>query len=238
MKLLYEGKAKRLFETERPDELLMEFKDDATAFNGEKKEQLENKGRVNKKLSLLLYNLLEKEGIKTHFIRDVDEINMIVKRVEIILVEVVTRNVVAGSLAKRTGLKEGHVLTEPIVETYYKDDSLGDPLINSDHIRVLKLASEDEVNELKRQSLTINKDLTAFFTSIGIQLVDFKLEFGRVYPDFKEVILADEISPDTCRFWDIETGEKMDKDRFRRDLGDVIESYEQVLTRVEDAVLH
>lgn len=234
--LLYEGKAKKLYTTDTPHELLMEFKDDATAFDGKKKEQFENKGRINKSLSHLLYTLLEERGVQTHFIRDVDETHMLVKSVEIVPIEVVGRNIVAGSLAKRTGLAEGTSLPGPIVEYYYKDDDLGDPMITREHIRVLNLATDEEVDELKRQTLQVNTLLTEFFAKAGIQLVDFKLEFGRTLPDKKELILADEISPDTCRLWDIKTGEKLDKDRFRRDLGDVMASYQKVLNRVEDVV--
>ena len=236
MKLLYEGKAKRLYETERPDELLMEFKDDATAFNGEKKAQFENKGRMNQALSLLLMQLLEKGGVPTHFVRTIDEIRTIVKAVEIIKVEVVVRNVAAGSLCNRTWFKEGEALKAPVVEYFLKDDDLGDPMINDDHIRELNLATLHELAFLKSEALKINDILKPFFLKTGLKLVDFKLEFGRLSTDPSTIILADEISPDTCRLWDVSTGEKMDKDRFRRDLGNVMESYAEVLKRAEDAV--
>lgn len=236
MELVYEGKAKKLFATSEPNELLMEFKDDATAFNGLKKERFENKGALNKKLSVLLYQLLEKESIATHFVRDEGPATIIVKRVEIIPVEVVVRNFVAGSLQKRTGLPEGHRLRQPIIECYFKNDELGDPLINDEHIRELNLARGDEMEKVKRAALKINRSLSAFFARAGLTLVDFKLEFGRLFPDRHNIVLADEISPDTCRLWDAETGRKLDKDRFRQDLGDLIEGYSEVLTRVEHAL--
>lgn len=234
MKLAYEGKAKKLFETDNPNELFMEFKDDATAFNGQKHASFEKKGLTNKKLTTLIYEMLEKAGVNTHFIKDAGENAMVVKRVKIILIEVVVRNVIAGSLAKRTGLAEGTQLSQPIVEYYYKDDDLGDPLINEEHIRELKLATPDEIKELHRQALMVNEMLTAFFAETGIRLIDFKLEFGRDVEG--NVILADEITPDTCRFWDAKTGEKLDKDRFRQDLGDMMSSYEEVLNRVQNAL--
>lgn len=236
MQPIYEGKAKRLFETENPNELRMEFKDDATAFNGQKHAQFENKGVLNKRLSILLYEMLEKEGVSTHFVEDLGEREFLVKRTEIILIEVVVRNYVAGSLQKRTGLAEGQRLRQAIVEFYYKDDNLGDPMITEEHIRELELASNDELTKIKRQALRINLLLTKFWEKAGIQLVDFKLEFGRLYPEKKNIVLADEISPDTCRLWDVATGEKLDKDRFRSDLGDLMEGYMKVLDRAEGAI--
>ncbi len=236
MKLLYEGKAKRLYDTAQPDELLMEFKDDATAFNGQKHALFENKGRMNQALSLLLMQLLEKEGVATHFVRQVDETHMIVKNVEIIKVEVVVRNVAAGSLCKRTWFEEGTKLKEPIVEYFLKDDDLGDPMISDDHVRAMDLAKPGELAQIKADALRINAILKAFFAKPGLNLIDFKLEFGRLASDPSTIILADEITPDTCRLWDLETGEKMDKDRFRRDLGNVMESYAEVLKRAKDAV--
>lgn len=236
MKLLYEGKAKRLYETAQPHELLMEFKDDATAFNGQKHALFENKGRMNQALSLLLMQLLEKEGVTTHFVRQIDDIHMIVKSVEIIKVEVVVRNVAAGSLCKRTWFEEGAPLKTPIVEYFLKDDDLGDPMISDDHIREMELATPEELAQLKAEALRINGILKPFFATTGLNLIDFKLEFGRLTADPSTLILADEITPDTCRLWDMETGEKMDKDRFRRDLGNVMESYAEVLKRAEDAV--
>ncbi|HUF61416.1 MAG TPA: phosphoribosylaminoimidazolesuccinocarboxamide synthase [Verrucomicrobiales bacterium] len=236
MKQLYEGKAKKLFETESPDVLLMEFKDDATAFDGKKKAQFADKGRLNKALSLLLLRLLEREGIRTHLVEDRDETRMLVRHVEIIPIEVVVRNIAAGSLCRRTPLEEGSELRQPMVEYFYKDDALGDPMITEEHIRELDLASPEEVNLLKAEALRINALLRDFFMKGGMRLVDFKLEFGRLADG--SVVLADEITPDTCRLWDAETGRKLDKDRFRRDLGDVMEAYAEVLRRAEGAVGH
>ncbi|MFN0128820.1 MAG: phosphoribosylaminoimidazolesuccinocarboxamide synthase [Verrucomicrobiales bacterium] len=230
---LYEGKAKRLFPTDHPDELLMEFKDSATAFNGAKKAEFENKGRFNKALTVLLYRALESRGVPTHFLREAGDIAIIVKRVTIIPIELVVRNVVAGSLAKRLGRPEGERLRQPLVELYYKDDALGDPMINDEHVRELALATDDELARLKQFGLRINDRLTSIFAGAGLTLVDFKLEFGRLANDPSSIVLADEISPDTCRLWDAQTGEKMDKDRFRRDLGGVMESYAEVLRRLE-----
>jgi len=236
MDLIYEGKAKKLFTTENPNELRMVFKDDATAFNGEKKGNFANKGRLNKKLTLLLYELLEREGVATHYSRDDGPESLIVKRVEIVQVEVVVRNIVAGSLKKRTGLPEGQRLRQPIIECYYKSDELGDPLINDEHIRELNLARGDEIEKIKRSALKVNRVLSTFFARANLTLVDFKLEFGRLFPDRHNIVLADEITPDTCRLWDVETGQKLDKDRFRQDLGDLIEGYSEVLSRVENVL--
>lgn len=233
---IYEGKAKRLYETDDSNVLRMEFKDEATAFNAEKKAIFADKGRLNKAVTLALYQMLEREGVPTHFVADQDEVNLLVRRVEIVQIELVVRNVVAGSLQKRTGLPEGHQLREPIVETYYKDDDLGDPIINDEHIRELELATPDEIQNMHRAGLEVNRIMTAFFEKAGMKLVDFKLEYGRLLPDKTEIVLADEISPDTCRLWDLKTGEKMDKDRFRQDLGQVMEKYAEVLTRVENAI--
>jgi len=230
---LYEGKAKRLFATDHPDELLMEFKDSATAFNGAKKAEFENKGRFNKALTVLLYRALEKRGVPTHFVREAGEVAVIVKKVGIIPIELVVRNVVAGSLAKRLGRPEGGRLAQPLVELYYKDDALGDPMINDEHVRELALATPAELARLKEFGLKVNELLTGIFAGAGLTLVDFKLEFGRLAADPSALVLADEISPDTCRLWDAQTGEKMDKDRFRRDLGGVMESYAEVLRRLE-----
>lgn len=236
MDLIYEGKAKKLFTTENPNELRMVFKDDATAFNGEKKASFADKGRLNKRLSLLLYELLEKDGVATHFVRDDGEESLIVKRVEIVQIEVVIRNIVAGSLKKRTGLPEGQRLRQPIIECYYKSDTLGDPMINDEHIRELNLARGDELEKIKRSALKVNRTLSQFFAGAGLTLVDFKLEYGRLFPDKHNIVLADEISPDTCRLWDAETGEKLDKDRFRQDLGPLTEGYAKILSRVEHAL--
>lgn len=236
MKLLYEGKAKRLYETDQANEVLMEFKDDATAFNGAKKASFASKGKINKELSVLLYKMLEAEGVPTHFLRDEGETTIVARRVEVVKIELVIRNIVAGSLGKRTGLSDGHKLRQPIIETYYKDDELGDPMVTDEHIRELNLARPDELEKIKRSGLKVNQILTKFFAKAGLTLVDFKLEYGRLYPNKHNIVLADEISPDTCRLWDTETGAKLDKDRFRQDLGDVMEGYNQILTRVKNAL--
>ena len=233
---LYEGKAKRLWTTENPDTLRMEFKNDATAFNGEKKASFENKGRLNNAISTLIYGMLEKEGVPTHFVRQIDETNVEVKKVEILMVEVIVRNIAAGSFCKRTGMAEGHVFTQPIIEFSYKSDELGDPLINDDYIREMKLATPEDMAHLRKAALKVNELLSAFFAKCGLKLVDFKLEFGRLKSDPSIIVLADEISPDGCRLWDLKTGEKMDKDRFRRDLGNVMEAYEEVLGRVKQGI--
>ena len=231
---LYEGKAKRMWATDNPDTLRMEFKDDATAFDGKKKAQFENKGRLNNAISTLIYGMLEKEGIPTHFVRQIDETNVEVKKVEILMVEVIVRNLAAGSFSKRTGIEEGHVFTQPVIEFSYKSDALGDPLINDDYIREMKLATPGELAHLRKSAFKVNEILSAFFAKCGLKLVDFKLEFGRLATDPSVIVLADEISPDGCRLWDLKTGEKMDKDRFRRDLGNVMEAYEEVLGRVRE----
>ena len=231
---LYEGKSKRLWATENPDTLRMEFKNDATAFNGEKKESFENKGHFNNAIRTLIYGMLEKQGVPTHFVREIDETNVEVKKVDILMIEVIVRNVAAGSFCRRTGMPEGHLFSQPIVEFSYKDDELGDPLINDDYIREMKLATPGDLVHLRKSALRVNDLLSEFFAKCGLKLVDFKLEFGRLASDPSVIVLADEISPDGCRLWDIKTGEKMDKDRFRRDLGNVMEAYEEVLGRVKE----
>jgi phosphoribosylaminoimidazole-succinocarboxamide synthase len=231
---LYEGKAKRLWATDNPDTLRMEFKDEATAFDGKKKAQFENKGRLNNTISTLIYGMLEKEGIPTHFVRQIDDTNVEVRKVEILMVEVIVRNLAAGSFSRRTGIAEGHVFKQPVVEFSYKSDALGDPLINDDYIREMGLATPEELAHLRKSALKVNELLSAFFAKCGLKLVDFKLEFGRLSTDPSVIVLADEISPDGCRLWDLKTGEKMDKDRFRRDLGNVMEAYEEVLGRVRE----
>jgi phosphoribosylaminoimidazole-succinocarboxamide synthase len=236
MTSLYEGKSKRLWATDNPHTLRMEFKNDATAFNGEKKESFENKGRFNNAISTLIYGLLEKEGVPTHFIRQIDETNVEVKKVEILMVEVIVRNVSAGSFCKRTGFEEGRPFSQPIVEFSYKSDELGDPLINDDYIREMGLASPADLAFLRQSALKVNDILTAFFAKCGLKLVDFKLEFGRLASDPAVIVLADEISPDGCRLWDLKTNEKMDKDRFRRGLGNFMEAYEEVLGRVRENI--
>ncbi|MCY0875723.1 MAG: phosphoribosylaminoimidazolesuccinocarboxamide synthase [Firmicutes bacterium] len=232
-KMLYEGKAKRVYEIARDDAYLVEFKDDATAFNGEKRGQIANKGALNNQMSAHFFRLLEQQGIRTHYLETLSDREMLVKRVRIIPIEVVVRNIVAGTLAKRLGLAEGVDLGRTVVEFYYKDDALGDPLINRSHALALKLATREQLDELEARALAINESLTAHLHACQLLLVDFKLEFG-VTAD-GELLLADEISPDTCRLWDETTREKLDKDRFRRDLGGVEQAYEEVWRRLQQA---
>ncbi len=228
--LFYEGKAKKLFITEDPQILRVEYKDDATAFNGKKFDRLRDKGRLNNAITVFFFEHLEKKDIPSHFVRKISETEQLVRRVKIIPLEVVVRNVAAGSLSKRIGWEEGKELPHPIVEFYYKDDDLGDPLLAEEHIRLLELASEAQIEELKKRGLAVNEALESLMLSKGIRLIDFKLEFGL---DQKgEILLADEISPDTCRFWDIESGKILDKDRFRRDLGGVTEAYLEIHQRL------
>ena len=227
--MLYEGKAKKIFLTEKEDEVIQYFKDDATAFNAEKRGTILEKGIVNNKISTRLFQELADAGIPSHFIQQINDREMLARRVNIILIEVVVRNRATGSIIKRLGLEEGMLIDPPLVEFFYKDDSLGDPLITEDHIRLLKLATPSQVAELRNQAIKINEVLLPFFQKRGMMLVDFKLEFGLWNG---QIILADEISPDTCRFWDIQTGERMDKDRFRKDLGRIEETYQEVLKRV------
>jgi phosphoribosylaminoimidazole-succinocarboxamide synthase len=227
--MLYEGKAKKIFLTEKEDEVIQYFKDDATAFNAEKRGTILEKGIINNKISMRLFQELANAGIPSHFIQQINDREMLVRRVNIILVEVVVRNRATGSIIKRLRIEEGMHIDPPLVEFFYKDDALGDPLITEDHIRLLKLATPSQVAELRNQALKINEALLPFFQKRGMMLVDFKLEFGLWNG---QIILADEISPDTCRFWDIQTGERMDKDRFRKDLGRIEETYQEVLKRV------
>jgi phosphoribosylaminoimidazole-succinocarboxamide synthase len=227
--LIYEGKAKKLFTTGDPDEVLQYFKDDATAFNAQKRGTIVEKGIINNKVSERLFRLLEQNGVTTHFVERKSDREMLTKKVTIVPVEVVVRNVIAGSLAKRLGLKEGEAIQPPIVEWYYKNDALGDPLIADEHVRLLKLATPEQMAEIKGLALKVNSVLQPFFAARRMVLVDFKLEFG-VHNG--RLILADEISPDTCRFWDQATRESMDKDRFRKDLGKIEEAYQEVLKRV------
>jgi len=229
--LLYEGKAKRLFTTDDPNLLIAEFKDDLTAFNGEKHAQEAGKGALNNKISTELFKLLENAGIPTHFVDRPDDNHMLVKKVDIILIEVVVRNIATGSLSKRLGIEDGTQLPFTLVEFYYKRDDLGDPIINDEHCLILDLVkSEADLEELKRLGREINTILKAFFAKKGLNLVDFKVEFG--YDSEGKILLADEISPDSCRFWDMETNEKLDKDRFRQGLGNVKVAYEEVLKRI------
>ena len=232
--LLYEGKAKKLFITEDPQILRVEYKDDATAFNGKKFDRLRDKGRLNNAITVFFFELLETKDIPSHFVRKISETEQLVRRVKIIPLEVVVRNVAAGSLCKRIGWEEGKELPHPIVEFYYKDDDLGDPLLAEEHIRLLELASEAQIEELKKRGLAVNEALKSLMLYKGIRLIDFKLEFGL---DQKgEILLADEISPDTCRFWDIESGKILDKDRFRRDLGGVTEAYLEIHQRLTEEI--
>jgi phosphoribosylaminoimidazole-succinocarboxamide synthase len=233
MQPIYEGKAKRLWTTEDPHTLRMEFKNDATAFNGEKKASFEDKGSLNNSISTLIYQYLEKVGVPTHFVRKIDDTNVEVRKVEILMVEVIIRNVSAGSFSKRTGMEEGIPFSQPIIEFSYKSDELGDPLINDDYIREMGLASVEDMAHLRKSALKVNEILIALFADVGLRLVDFKLEFGRLASDPTKIVLADEISPDGCRLWDLKTGEKMDKDRFRRDLGNVMDAYREVLARLQ-----
>jgi len=227
--LLYEGKAKKIFTTGHPGQVLQYFKDDATAFNAQKRGTIIEKGIVNNKVSERLFRLLEQNGVPTHFVERKSDREMLTKKVTIVPVEVVVRNVIAGSLAKRLGLKEGDSIRPALVEWYYKNDALGDPLISDEHVRLLKLASPEQLAEIKRLALKVNDLLQPFFAERQMILVDFKLEFGL---HEGKLILADEISPDTCRFWDEGTKESMDKDRFRKDLGRIEEAYQEVLKRV------
>ena len=228
--LLYEGKAKKIFSTENENEFVVYYKDDATAFNGEKKAEIASKGILNNKISSIMFEELAKEGIESHFIKSLSDREMLVKKVEILPLEVIVRNITAGSFCKRYGVEEGIVLDQPIFEMSYKNDEFGDPLLNDDHAIALKLATKEEIDFLRSQTLKINEIMKKFFLKMDLKLVDFKLEFGKDVDG--NIILADEISPDTCRLWDVNTNEKLDKDRFRRDLGDLVEGYEEVLARL------
>jgi phosphoribosylaminoimidazole-succinocarboxamide synthase len=226
---IYEGKAKILYTTDNPDLVIQYFKDDATAFNAAKKGSIQDKGIINNKISTRLFEYLIAQGIPTHFEKSLSDREMLVKRVEIVPLEVIIRNVAAGSLSRILGIAEGTPLACPVLEFCFKEDKLNDPMINETHIQALKLASKEEVEKIKEYTLKINDLMLKFFSLLDIQLVDFKLEFGRYKGT---VILADEISPDTCRLWDSKTGEKLDKDRFRRDLGNIEQAYQEVLSRV------
>ncbi|TCT14706.1 phosphoribosylaminoimidazole-succinocarboxamide synthase [Natranaerovirga pectinivora] len=228
--LLYEGKAKRVYTTDDKDIVMVSYKDDATAFNGIKKGTIHDKGKVNNEVSNKVMMYLEENAIPTHLVKQINERETLVKKVEIIPLEVIVRNKVAGSLAKKLGLEEGTILKRPILEFCYKKDELGDPFINVDHILAAELATEEEIEIIQKMARKINELLVGYFKNINIDLIDFKIEFGRT-PD-GQVILADEISPDTCRYWDATTGEKLDKDRFRRDMGNVEEAYLEVYNRI------
>lgn len=226
---LYEGKAKQIFATDNPDEVLVYYKDDATAFNGEKKGTIQDKGVLNNKISTFFFEMLGKAGIPHHLVKRLSDREMLVKTLQILPVEVVVRNIAAGSLAKRLGLEEGTKMAKTVLEFYYKDDELGDPMINDYHIAAMNLATPEQMQKVSEYALKINEIISAHLKAKGLELIDFKLEFGL---HKGEVLLGDEISPDTCRFWDSKTGEKMDKDRFRRDLGNVEEAYKEVLYRL------
>ena len=227
---LYEGKAKKVFRTDDPELLIVDYKDDATAFNGLKKGSIAGKGVINNQMSNRLMAKLEKAGVPTHFVQELSPRETLVKRVSIVPLEVIVRNISAGSFAKRYGVEEGIVFDEPTIEFSYKNDELGDPLINDYHALALKLATREEIETIKAMAFKVDALLKEYFKSIGVDLVDFKLEFGRLADG--TIILADEISPDTCRFWDSKTHEKLDKDRFRRDLGGVEEAYQEMMKRV------
>lgn len=226
---IYEGKAKVLYTTDDQDMVIQYFKDDATAFNAAKKGSIDQKGVINNKISTKIFEMLESRGIKTHYVKNLSDREMLVRKVTIVPLEVIIRNRAAGSLCRLLGLPEGTTLACPILEFCYKEDKLGDPMINEYHIRALKYATDDEVDKIKTMVFKINDAMREFFAKLKIELIDFKLEFGRYKND---IILADEISPDTCRLWEMGTGEKLDKDRFRRDMGNIEEAYQEVLRRV------
>lgn len=230
MNQLYEGKAKRVYATEDPNLLIVSYKDDATAFNGLKKGTIAGKGVINNQMSNRLMMRLAKAGVPNHFVEELNERDTLVRRVQIVPLEVIVRNIAAGSFSKRYGVDEGVVFDEPTVEYSYKNDALGDPLLNTSHALALGAATEEEIETIRRYALKVNEFLKAFWLECGVILVDFKLEFGRTADG--EIILADEISPDTCRLWDAKTHEKLDKDRFRRDLGGVEDAYKEIMKRL------
>ena len=225
---LYEGKAKKVFLTENPDVLIVSYKDDATAFNGLKKGTIVGKGAINNRMTNLLFQKIEAGGVPTHYVQELNDRETAVRRVEIVPLEVIVRNVAAGSFSKRLGVEEGTEFIEPTIEFSYKNDEFGDPLINTSFAKALNLATSDEIETIKKYAFMVNDILKKEFLKVGLQLIDFKIEFGRFHG---KIILADEVSPDTCRLWDVESGEKMDKDRFRRDLGNVEEAYIEVARR-------
>ena len=230
LEMMYEGKAKKVFKTDNPKLYIVDYKDDATAFNGLKKGQIGGKGIVNNTMANIVFEMLEKKGIPTHFVQQLSERETLVKAVQILPLEVIIRNVSAGSFAKRYGVEEGIPFKTPVLEFSYKNDDLGDPLINDDHILALELTTEENLAKVKKYAYAVNEALKEFFLERDLKLIDFKIEFGL---HDGEVILADEISPDTCRLWDVHTNEKMDKDRFRRDLGNVEETYQEVFNRMK-----
>ena len=228
--MLYEGKAKKVFATEDPELLIVSYKDDATAFNGKKKGTITGKGAINNRVTNFMMQRLEEQGVPTHFVEELNDREPVVKKVEIVPLEVIIRNISAGSFAKRYGVEEGIPFENPTIEFSYKNDDLDDPLINEYHIQALKLATLEEVDTIKKMAFKVNDVMKAFFAKRNVDLVDFKLEFGKTSDG--TIVLADEISPDTCRFWDSETHEKLDKDRFRRDLGNVEDAYDEMLKRI------
>ena len=227
---IYEGKAKKVFKTDDPQLFIVDYKDDATAFNGIKKGTIDQKGIINNKVTNHLMKMLEKKGIPTHFVEEISDRETVVKKVKIVPLEVIVRNIAAGSLSKRLGLPEGTKLKKTVLEFSYKDDELGDPMVNDYHIFAMELATPEELAIISNYSFKINEYLTEYLKDLNIQLIDFKLEFGKT--DDGTIILADEISPDTCRFWDSITNEKLDKDRFRRDLGNVEGAYQEIMKRL------
>lgn len=231
---LYEGKAKKVFATNDPEKLIVSYKDDATAFNGLKKGTIQGKGVINNQMSNRLMAYLEKQGVPTHFVEEINERETIVKKVAIVPLEVIIRNISAGSFAKHYGVEEGIVFDQPTIEFSYKNDELGDPLLNRYHALALKLATAEEIDTIERYAFKVNEVLKAFWLSAGVTLVDFKLEFGRLSDG--TIVLADEISPDTSRLWDVKTHEKLDKDRFRRDMGGVEEAYAEIMKRMEETL--
>ncbi len=227
---LYEGKAKKVYATNDPDLVIVDYKDDATAFNGEKKGTIAGKGSINNRMTNFMFKLLEKEGIPTHLVEEINDRETIVKKVEIVPLEVIVRNVAAGSFSKKLGIAEGTPLKTPTLEFSYKNDDLGDPFINKYYALGLDLATEEEIETITKYAFQVNDFMLKFFKELNIDLIDFKIEFGRFH---NEIILADEISPDTCRFWDSKTHEKLDKDRFRRDMGGVEDAYQEIMRRLE-----
>ena len=228
---LYEGKAKKVFATDDPELLLVSYKDDATACNGLKKGTIAGKGVINNKMSNALMQYLEKKGVPTHYVEEINDRDTLVKKVQIVPLEVIIRNIAAGSFSKHYGVEEGTLLKAPTIEFSYKNDELGDPLINDYHALALGLATQEEIDTIKKYAFKVNEELKAFWKSCGVTLVDFKLEFGRLSDG--TIVLADEISPDTCRLWDSETGMKLDKDRFRRDMGGVEDAYQEIMRRLQ-----
>ncbi len=226
---LYEGKAKKVYSTNNPDYVIVDYKDDATAFNGEKKGTISGKGVINNKMTNYMFGMLEKEGVPTHLVEEISDRETIVKKVSIVPLEVIIRNVAAGSFSKRMGVEEGTKLLTPILEFSYKNDDLGDPFINDYYALALGLATKEEIDTISKYAFKVNEFMVNFFKKLNIDLIDFKIEFGRFHD---QIILADEISPDTCRFWDSTTHEKLDKDRFRRDMGGVEEAYQEIMKRL------